>query len=138
MNRLPIAHIVQLVNQRMPSSQGIYVFGSFVQGQVTDESDVDVGLLLPPLLAKEWTLSESLDLQIELEQLLGRKVDLVNMRMASTVLQFEIINTGKRIFTQDILDVDLYELLTISLYQKFVEERRLIVEEGLRTGFYKI
>lgn len=138
MNQLPVDHIIALLNEQIPSLQGIYVYGSFASGDITSSSDVDLGLLLSPVQAKKISLSNMLDLQVELEDLLGRSVDLVNMRTASTVLQFEIVNTGTRIFAQDSFEVDLYELLVISLFQKLVAERRDIVEAGLRTGFYQL
>ena len=138
MNQLPVDHIIALLNQQLPALQGVYIYGSFASEQITENSDVDIGLLLSAVEAKKVKLDDILDIQVELESLLSRSVDLVNMRTASTVLQFEIVNTGTRVFTADPFEVDLYELLAISLYQKLVIERREIVEEGLKTGFYSL
>ena len=105
---------------------------------MTDESDLDLGILLPPVESKAIQFDRLLEAQIELEKLVKRNVDLINMRGVSSVLQFEILNTSKRIYTKDPLDVELYELLTIALFQKLAEERKEIVEEGLTSGFYKL
>ena len=49
------------------------VFGSIVRGEGTEQSDVDVLVELPPGLS----LLDFIGIKLELEQLLGRKVDLV-------------------------------------------------------------
>jgi uncharacterized protein len=54
-----------------------YVFGSFVRGEATDESDVDV------LVELDYERLKGLDfveMYLELQELLGRKVDLVSAR----------------------------------------------------------
>lgn len=136
MEQPSLEHIVELLQQRMSSLQAVYLYGSFASELIHDQSDIDLAFLLPP--SNRLPFDTILDIQIELEKLLGRSVDLIDMRSATSVLQFEILNTGQRIFVSDAFEVDLYEMLAIALFQKLVDERREIIEEGLKTGFYHL
>lgn len=68
----------------------------------------------------------------QLADILNTDVDLVDLRAASTILRFEIIGKGKRIFCQDETICDLFEITVFSMYQRFQEERKAIVEEILQ------
>jgi len=60
---------------------------------------------------------------------LNRPVDLINLRIVNTVFQFQILQTGSLIFTNDIYAIDEFEMLTLSYYQKLHEERSDILKE---------
>ena len=74
------------------------------------------------------------DCQGELGVLLGRDVDLINLRRADTVFQNEILNTARELFVFDRNSADEFSLLVMSLYQKLTAERAEIVREIERTG----
>ena len=69
----------------------IYVFGSFVNGGLFSQSDVDIVLLLPFEIfeIKEELMMTSL--HFELEQYFKRDVDLINLRIVSTVFQNMVV-----------------------------------------------
>ena len=68
---------------------------------------------------------------------MNKDVDLINLRLAPTVLQKEIIMNGERLFQSTGTAADEFEMLVLSLYQKLNEERAGILTEGLRSGkFY--
>jgi len=67
-----------------------------------------------------------------LEQLLEHEVDLVNLRLVSTVLQNEILDSGRRIVANDAEAVREFEMRELSSYQKLNEERKWIL-----TAFYQ-
>lgn len=131
--------ITQTVLANFPDVQAIYLFGSYDTDDEWPTSDVDIALLLPPAAAKQtdfWALN---DLRSALERLLGKEVDLINLRQVSTVFQKEIIMAERRIFTADQYAADEFEMLTLSFYQKLNEERVEILAEGLRSGrFYNV
>lgn len=70
--------------------------------------------------------------RMALEQLLEHEVDLVNLRLVSTVLQNEILDSGRRIVANDAEAVREFEMRELSSYQKLNEERKWIL-----TAFYQ-
>ena len=116
-----------------PEVQGIYLFGYFGMADEWSDSDVDLALLLPPDQAEPAHPLALSDLSLNLTVALGRDVDLLNARLASTVFQKAII-FGELIYCADRHAVDEFEMLTLSYYQKLNEERAEIVAELQRTG----
>ncbi len=79
------------LQQRWPDLLAVYLFGSMASGQADAASDVDLAVLLPGL-AEPLVLWEVAQV---LAQDLGRDVDLLDLRAASTVMQYQIITTGQ-------------------------------------------
>jgi len=108
-------------------------FGSYGAGTVRPDSDIDLAVLLPPEQARrEKTLLLS-RCHADLEETLGREVNLLNARRVFTVFQKEIIQ-GQRIYCADVYAADEFEMLTLCYYQKLKEERCHILEAFYRTG----
>jgi predicted nucleotidyltransferase len=126
--------IIETVLRRCPETQAIYLFGTHGTENEQPESDVDIALLLPPARAKEAGELALGDLWNELETALGKRVDLINLRLAPTVFQKEIIAADRRIYTGDGYAADEFEMLTVSFYQKLNEERAGILEDVLAGG----
>ena len=134
-----INEIVRIILEHYPTTQAIYLFGTYGTEFERPDSDVDIALLLPPLDAKQERLMAMSDAFTELARLLRRDVDLINLRQVSTVFQKEIIMAERRIFCADLYASDEFEMLTLSFYQKLNEERAEVLAEGLRSGrFYNI
>lgn len=126
--------VVKAILSHHPAAQAIYLFGSFGTENERDDSDVDVALLLAPDEAKRAGSLLQSGLCLDLENLLGRNVDLINLRCVSTVLQKEIIAADRRIHDGDTKAADEFEMLTLSQYQKLNEERAEIVASALAGG----
>src|ERR1035437_1916331 len=89
--------IVQTLQAGVPNILAIYAFGSRVQGTAGPESDLDLAVLVagyaePVAL---WKLSG------ELADLAGCTVDLLDLRAASTVMQYQILISGERWWAKD-------------------------------------
>jgi predicted nucleotidyltransferase len=125
--------IVTRVRNAFPDVQAVYLFGSCAEGSFWPTSDVDIALLLPHEIAKRISSLYMTDVHAELERLLSRDVDLINLRQVSTVLQKEVIIKGQRLDCQDPLAADEFEMLVLSFYQKLNEERQGIMEEFRKT-----
>jgi predicted nucleotidyltransferase len=128
------AEIVRIILEHYPAVQAVYLFGTFGTADERPDSDVDVALLLPPQQAKQAGLLALSDLYVELQILLEREVDLINLRRVPTVLQKEVIAAERRIYLADAHAAAEFEMLTLSYYQKLNEERADIIEDALRTG----
>ena len=87
--------LVALVRARFPLAMAVYVFGSQVQGQADARSDLDLAILVAgyadPLAL--WDASR------ELADMAGCPVDLLDLRAASTVMQYQVITTGRRFWS---------------------------------------
>jgi uncharacterized protein len=70
-----------------------YLFGSYVRGEATLDSDIDILVDLDYNEAIGW---EFIQMQIDLQNLLSKKVDLVSARGLSKYIQ-PIIDTEKQL-----------------------------------------
>ena len=96
-------------------------------------------MLLPADEAKRAGSLSMSGLRASLERLLGKDVDLINLRAVPTVSQKEIILAERRVFCADQYAADEFEMLVLSLYQKLNEERAEVMAEGLSSGrFYDV
>ena len=131
-----IAHnkLIAAVIKHYPDVQAIYLFGSYGTDDAWPDSDVDLAVLLPPEKSRAVGSLLMSDLRLELESLLKKDVDLINLRQVATVLQKEIIMADRRIFHADEYGADEFEMLTLSNYQKLHAERAEILEEVLASG----
>jgi predicted nucleotidyltransferase len=116
-----------------PEAQAIYIYGSYASGDARQDSDVDIGLLLPSTQAKQISALDLADCRFALEEALGKTVDLLNLRRVSTVLQKEVTCKGRLIHNAAPYAVAEFEMLTLSYYQKLNEERRDILAEFFRS-----
>lgn len=91
------ADLLQHLRQRVPNLLAVYAFGSRVRGQAGPDSDLDLAVLVAgyaePLAL--WALAG------DLADLAACPVDLLDLRAASTVMQYQIITTGERWWALD-------------------------------------
>ena len=131
--------IVRIIVEHYPAAQAIYLFGTYATEDERPDSDVDIAVLLPPGEAKQTVHMAISNVRVAIERLLGKDVDLINLRQVSTVFQKEIIMAERRILCADAYAADEFEMLVISRYQKLNEERADVLAEGLRSGrFYNV
>lgn len=126
--------IIAIVIEKYPNTQAIYMFGTYDTEDEWEDSDVDIALLLPPVEAKQAGNLYVTNLHTELEKQLRKDVDLINLRLVSTVFQKEIVAADRRIYCADEYAADEFEMLTFSYYQKLNEERAGILDAAKRSG----
>lgn len=123
-----------------PDVQAIYLYGTWGTADQRPDSDLDVAVLLPPETAR--TVAPSAWHGLAVEVALVAKVeraDLVNVRTASVILRKEVVAADRCIYCAAENAAAEFEMLTLSMYQKFNDERRRIVESGLSSGrFYDV
>lgn len=92
-----IERLVRQLQSGLPGLLAVYGFGSRVQGTARPDSDLDMAVLVDGhgdvLLL--WQLAG------ELADIAGCTVDLLDLRKASTVMQYQIITTGVRWWALD-------------------------------------
>lgn len=126
--------IVKIILDFYSDAEAIYLFGTYGTAWEISGSDVDIALLLPPHRAKSVKNLAMSPCRHALESALPRTIDLINLRMANTVFQHEIIREGRVIYKTGDYPVDCFEMTVMSLYQKLNEERSGILREAMRSG----
>lgn len=105
----PEGPIVAAIAACFPLAFSIYAFGGQVQGTAGPYSDLNLAILLPgyadPLHL--WALAG------KLADVVSHHVDLLDLRAASTVMQYQIITTGQRLWHSGI-DAGLFESYVLS------------------------
>ena len=86
------------LQNHLPDLLAVYLFGSHAQGTAGPDSDVDMAVLVPgqvdPVVL--WQLSGGL------ADIVGREVDLVDLRAATTVMQYQVVTRGRRLWAKDV------------------------------------
>lgn len=100
--------LVAHLRTRLPNLLAVYLFGSHSRGDAGPGSDLDIAVLVagkvPPL--QLWALSG------ELADIVGIPVDLLDLRSASTVMQYQVIH-GTRLWARD-SQAGIYESFILS------------------------
>lgn len=81
-----------------------FIFGSYGKGEFTDNSDIDIAILL----REKINYMELLSIEEKLEESLGYKVDLNSLRDLPEHIQLEIIIRNECLFISDYKDYDKY------------------------------
>ena len=93
----PDEAIVMPVLAALPQAMAIYAFGSRVKGDHRPDSDLDLAILVPgyadPL--ELWALAGDLSAAIDLD------VDLLDLRRATTVMQYQVLTEGRRLWGRE-------------------------------------
>ena len=101
--------LVQTLAARLPNLLAVYAFGSRIAGTARAGSDLDLAVLV----AGYADAVGLFNLAGELADAAGCAVDLLDLRAASTVMQYQILTTGQRWWRKDI-QADLFEAAVLS------------------------
>ncbi|ABL00544.1 type VII toxin-antitoxin system MntA family adenylyltransferase antitoxin [Pelobacter propionicus] len=121
--------IIAAIQEGLPGLLAVYAFGSRIQGTAEPESDLDLAVLVEgyadPLLL--WDLSG------KLADLAGCEVDLLDLRAASTVMQYQVITRGERWWGRDVR-AGIYEAAILSEKTELDRSRAELLGDILREG----
>lgn len=102
-------HVLAHLLAALPDLMAVYVFGSQATGEAHVDSDLDLAVLtagsVDPLLL--WQISG------EIADLVAMPVDLLDLRAASTVMQYQVITTGCQLWKKD-SQVGIFESYILS------------------------
>ena len=124
-----VAPLVAFLRERIPSLSAVWLFGSRASAAARPESDLDLAILAdePQDPVALWELSG------EVEDRVGVPVDLVDLRRATTVFQYQVVTKGERMWSRD-SGAALYEAFILSERTALEEARRPLLEEIRREG----
>lgn len=125
----PQGPVVSMIRALFPNTMAIYAFGSQVQGTAGVQSDLDLAVLVAgyadPLAL--WNVAGNLADDV------GCPVDLLDLRSASTVMQYQVITTGQRLWSVG-LAAGLFETFVLSEKTALEEARAPLMADIQRTG----
>ena len=96
-----------------------------VDNSATPKSDIDIAFLT----FRKISAVEKWKIQEELASKLNQDVDLIDLKDATTILQTEVVEKGKLIFSGDSYQVNHFEMITYSMYADLNESRQDILND---------
>ena len=135
MNLTPSRHpqdpvIIETVLASIADVVSLYRFGSAGSEYERADSDLDVAILAGHLLS----FDERLNLAAGLSRVVGRDVDVVDMRAIPVTLRVQIAADGSRLFASNPNESAEFESRAFSDYARLNEERHGILEDIRQRG----
>ncbi len=124
------AHVREILEAALPDLIAVYQFGSAGTPAMRPDSDLDLAVLNahPEDPVAVWELAQ------RIAEVVGRDVDLVDLRRASTVMAAHVVSEGQRLLCTDAEQRAAFEAYTLSDYARLNEERRGILEDIRKRG----
>ncbi len=123
--------IIDFLSQAIPHVKLIYLFGSHANGSAAKNNDVDIAILpsAPLENVQRFNLAQELAIQLD------KDVDLVDLLNASTVMQMQVVTTGKLLFGDHDVDV-AFSAQIYSMYGRLQEGRKDIIQSFIQGEWY--
>jgi predicted nucleotidyltransferase len=124
--------LMTLLQQKLPGLLAVYAFGSRIQNQgqaARADSDLDLAVLLEGY-GDPVTL---FNLSGSLADLVGCPVDLLDIRAASTVMQYQILTLGTAWWRKDVR-AGLFEAAMLSEKMALNEARAGLIKDVTQRG----
>ena len=109
-----------------------YVFGSFLKGDLHEESDLDIAVFFRRIL----DVQEQLKIQADLTKLSGYEVDLAILNDASPIFIRQVLEKGHEIYCGDETAKNLFIIRVLNEYDDLKYFRRSIEENILKGRIY--
>ncbi len=106
-----------------------YLFGSYLNGNLTDESDVDFGILFK--FGKSLDFSGFEKLADKLSDIFKRTADIVLLNDASPIICMQVLKYGKKIYEVDSHAVNEFFIKVVTDYADLKIVRRPIEQRIL-------
>lgn len=107
----------------------IVLFGSYARNDEKFDSDIDIAIKLN----RDFSKKDKFKLQLELEELVNKDIDLLNLDELDDGVRYEILINGKTLYAKDELEFELYKLRMYKEYLELNESREQIIE-NLKKG----
>ncbi len=121
--------VVALLRAELPGLLGVYAFGSRIAGTADARSDLDLAVLVEGYAdpVRLWHLASDLATSA------GCEVDLLDLRAATTVMQYQVLTTGQRWWAADVR-AGLFEAFVLSEKTALDEARADLLADIVREG----
>lgn len=123
------ATAVSTLRQQFPNLLAVYAFGSRTTDHYRADSDWDLAVLVAGY-ADPWSLFDTAGVLSDQSKC---PVDLLDLRAATTVMQYQVVTTGERWWAQG-NQVDLFEAMVLSEMTELNTARAGVLEDIQKTG----
>lgn len=96
-----------------------YLFGSQVKGNAAPGSDYDIAVLFKNRPSDPLALKETAFLSLDLDKLFTKKLDVVSLNDAPSLLKYEVIAHGEPIYCKDKKERINFE---VSVIKEYIDE----------------
>jgi predicted nucleotidyltransferase len=125
-----LAPVLEILRREMPGLVAVYLFGSAADGTSRPDSDIDIAFFA----GRPQSRNAVLDCQEALAKVLARDVDLVDLAVASTVLQIQAIDEGRLVEAVDPDAAAFFEVRVLREYQDLKMRRAGIEADIVQRG----
>lgn len=121
--------VVSALRHAFPNVLAIYAFGSRIQGTAREDSDLDLSVLVAGYAAplQLWEQAN------QLTEILGCAVDLLDLRAASTVMQYQVLTQGRRLWASEPA-AGLFECFALSEKNRLDADRAGLIADIEKSG----
>ena len=108
----------------------IVIFGIYVRESQTPQSDIDIAIKIKGGITKK----ELNDISKQLEEILKKEVDLIDLDNANSILKYEILYSGMPIYIKNEYYYDLYVIDACNEFLEVNEDRESIINRIIAGG----
>lgn len=126
-----VESIVELLRRRLTGVQLVYLFGSSATGLNDSESDLDIAFLGADTLDGELRY----ELLMEASSVVGCAVDLIDLRVTSTVLMCQVLESGRLVYESNPRFTAGFEVMILARYCALTEERHELLDSIRQQGY---
>ncbi|GHT00625.1 toxin-antitoxin system antidote Mnt family protein [Synergistales bacterium] len=126
---MDIDALTRKIRGSLPGLMAVYLFGSRARGEATRDSDLDLAVLME----RRGDPLEFFYLAGELGAVAGCPIDLVDLRAASTVMQYQVVTTGQVLWSRD-FETGIFESFVLSSKTELDRARAALVEDITKEG----
>ncbi|MBC8190760.1 MAG: nucleotidyltransferase domain-containing protein [FCB group bacterium] len=112
----------------LPDIVAAFLFGSFARGTESDSSDIDIAILSRE---RRLPIEQKLLILDDLEQICGRRVDLVYLTEVSSILKHQVLKYGEQLICNDRSQLNQFKVSAIQEYLD-LKRTRLPIENHLK------
>jgi len=120
--------------EKIPHVILIVLFGSYAQGQASEQSDVDVAVLFDRSHVPQ--SGSLIEWREDLSAVLEKDVDLVCLNTTSPILGMQVHNHGKDLSVKNPMERDRYEMRLFKEYAELKELRAPMEKDILKRKLY--
>lgn len=122
--------VVDCLRDMLPEVRFAYVFGSAVRGDQRPDSDLDLAVEA----GRRLEATERFRLAGELERIVGRPVDVLDLTEANAVIRMQVLQHGSVLLNDDRTALAEFEMYTPAIYEDWKHLSRPF-EEALTRQF---
>lgn len=112
--------ITRALRDALPDANAAWLFGSAAKGHWREGSDLDLAVSMP----QPFSAAARLDAAERMTHALGIEVDLLDFHQLHTVMQVQVLHTGRLLFTTDPVTLAQYQGFLHTEYQNIQQWRQ--------------